>query len=164
MVVHMKHTKYLSLLLTLFLTFQMFPGNALAADNNVIASDNAIVSPVISDAELDNPSSVRGLTAQQALSGPSDIDFDGEALLLYELNSGTLAYAKNIDEQREPASLTKIMTCLLALERGTLIRYDHSHRIRIGRHGPRRKRCRSFGRRNLHAGGIALLSHGQICQ
>lgn len=116
----MKHTKYLSLLLTLFLTFQMFPGNALAADNNVIASDNAIVSPVISDAELDNPSSVRGLTAQQALSGPSDIDFDGEALLLYELNSGTLAYAKNIDEQREPASLTKIMTCLLALERGTL--------------------------------------------
>lgn len=48
------------------------------------------------------------------------LDFDAEALLLLELNSETMVYAKNIDTRREPASLTKVMTCLLALEHGTL--------------------------------------------
>ena len=61
---------------------------------------------------------VRGFTAQQSLSGPADTDFDGAAILLYELTTGTMAYAKNIDTQREPAALTKIMTCLLALKHG----------------------------------------------
>ncbi len=39
----------------------------------------------------------------------------GTALLL-ELNSGTVVYAKNAEETVYPASLTKIMTCMLALQ------------------------------------------------
>ena len=43
----------------------------------------------------------------------------GSALLI-ELNTGKVLYSKDASEQRFPASLTKIMTCLLALENGDL--------------------------------------------
>jgi len=42
------------------------------------------------------------------------------AALLLEMNTGTVLYSKNADEQMYPASLTKIMTCMLALEHGNL--------------------------------------------
>ncbi len=61
-----------------------------------------------------------GLDATGALCGPYDTDFNAAAILLYEMNSGTMVYAKNIDGLRYPASLTKVMTCLLALELGNL--------------------------------------------
>ena len=61
-----------------------------------------------------------GVDAPRALAGPDELDLDAEALLLLELNSQTMVYAKNIDTRREPASLTKVMTCLLALEHGNL--------------------------------------------
>ena len=43
----------------------------------------------------------------------------GSALLI-ELNSGVTLFAHNAAERRYPASLTKIMTALLALEHGNL--------------------------------------------
>lgn len=61
-----------------------------------------------------------GVDAPRALAGPETLELDAAAVLLLELNSQTMVYAKNIDTRREPASLTKIMTCLLALEHGTL--------------------------------------------
>lgn len=39
-----------------------------------------------------------------------------KAVVLVDLDSGRLLYSKNMDEQRSPASLTKIMTVLLAIE------------------------------------------------
>lgn len=39
-----------------------------------------------------------------------------DALLLVDANSGDVLYSKNSDKTRQPASLTKIMTCILALE------------------------------------------------
>ncbi len=42
------------------------------------------------------------------------------AALLIETSTGTVLYEKNADEQRFPASLTKIMTCMLLLEYGNL--------------------------------------------
>ena len=39
-----------------------------------------------------------------------------QAAVLVDLNSGRIIYSKNMDEQRSPASLTKIMTGLLAIE------------------------------------------------
>ena len=42
------------------------------------------------------------------------------AAMLYELNSDTLVYAWNPDIQLHPASLVKIMTCLIALENANL--------------------------------------------
>ena len=61
-----------------------------------------------------------GLSASGALIPVGALPLDGEAVLLMELTTGTMLYAENIDARREPASVTKIMTCLLALEYGGL--------------------------------------------
>ena len=39
-----------------------------------------------------------------------------ESAIVMEASTGTILYAKNIDDQHYPASITKIMTVLLALE------------------------------------------------
>lgn len=53
---------------------------------------------------------------------PADDDFRirAKATALIELNSHTIVYAQELDRQVYPASLTKIMTCMLALEHGNL--------------------------------------------
>lgn len=52
---------------------------------------------------------------------PEDaLDLELSAALIYEINSETLLYGSNIDQRLYPASLTKVMTCLLALEYGNL--------------------------------------------
>lgn len=48
-----------------------------------------------------------------ALDGPT---LNGQAAILVDLESGRILYEKNMNEQRAPASLTKIMTILLVLE------------------------------------------------
>ena len=45
---------------------------------------------------------------------------DAKAALLLDLNSGRILYSQNADEKLYPASLTKIMTCMLALENSFL--------------------------------------------
>lgn len=51
-------------------------------------------------------------------SGPYEAA--AKAAILLDMNTGRTVYEKNIDEKVYPASLTKIMTCLLALENGNL--------------------------------------------
>ena len=51
--------------------------------------------------------------AALALEAPT---LDGQAALVVDLDSGNILYELNKDQQRAPASLTKIMTTLLALE------------------------------------------------
>ncbi len=48
-----------------------------------------------------------------ALTAPS---LNGQAAVLIDLDSGRVLYGYNMDEERAPASLTKVMTVLLALE------------------------------------------------
>ena len=50
----------------------------------------------------------------QALEEPERLS--AQAVLLVDLDSGLVLYERNADQQRSPASLTKIMTILLALE------------------------------------------------
>ena len=50
----------------------------------------------------------------QALEEPERLS--AQAVLLVDLDSGLVLYERNADQQRTPASLTKIMTILLALE------------------------------------------------
>ena len=45
---------------------------------------------------------------------------DVKAAVVYELNSETMMYASNIDSKVYPASFVKIMTALLAIEKGSL--------------------------------------------
>lgn len=43
-----------------------------------------------------------------------------ESAIVMEVSTGTILYAKNINEELYPASTTKIMTCLLAVENASL--------------------------------------------
>ena len=54
-----------------------------------------------------------GAPCALALDGP---ELSAQAVLLADLDSGAVLYARNADAQRSPASLTKVMTILLALE------------------------------------------------
>ena len=137
LVMNMTKKKVWSLILALMLLLQMLPVSVGASgaeavpvsEDTIEAETPAEVTPQqsvtmeegeILDAEVYNVNSVRGLNAKRPMSDENDIDFDGVSLMLYELNTQTLAYGKNIDQRREPASLTKVMTCMLALEHGDL--------------------------------------------
>lgn len=58
----------------------------------------------------------RTLDAKKPLAGTEDYTAGVKAALLYDLNSDTLVFAQEPDTQLYPASLTKVMTCLLTLE------------------------------------------------
>lgn len=109
----MKNTRFLFLLLALALAVRFSPP-ALASD--LSEAEEAVASVLPSEAVSQD--GVHGLSAGSALASEDALALDGEALLLYELTTGTLVYAKNIDQVREPASMTKLMTCLLALKYG----------------------------------------------
>ena len=51
---------------------------------------------------------------------PAGPAITAQAAILMEADTGTILYAKNIHEQNYPASTTKILTCLLAVEEGSL--------------------------------------------
>lgn len=57
-------------------------------------------------------------TQEDVSDGPFEVD--AKAAILIDMNTDRTVYEKNIDERIYPASLTKIMTCLLALENGNL--------------------------------------------
>lgn len=58
----------------------------------------------------------RTLDAKVPLSDTDDYKANAKAALLYDLTSDTLVFAQDADVQLYPASLTKVMTCLLTLE------------------------------------------------
>ncbi|MDO5518875.1 MAG: D-alanyl-D-alanine carboxypeptidase family protein [bacterium] len=53
-------------------------------------------------------------------SWPQGPKVDAESAIIMEASTGTILYSKNIDEKRYPASITKIMTTLLAAENSSL--------------------------------------------
>ena len=58
--------------------------------------------------------------AQMSVWGNEQILETAGSAMLYELNSDTMVYSWNVDQPVYPASLVKIMTCLLALENSEL--------------------------------------------
>lgn len=99
--------KLYALLLILALLVQCLSVSVTASDAE--ASDAPI---------LEGTPGIRTLMAQQSLSGPEDLELDGQSALLYEMTTGTMVFSKNVDTRWEPGSLTKVMTCLLALKHG----------------------------------------------
>lgn len=51
---------------------------------------------------------------------PVGPQISAQSAILMDANTGVILYSKNIHERLYPASTTKIMTCLLAMERGNL--------------------------------------------
>lgn len=60
-----------------------------------------------------------GLDATTAFLGSGQLVENIQSAFLYELNSDTLMYAWNPDEQVYPSSLVKILTALIAVEQGS---------------------------------------------
>ena len=58
----------------------------------------------------------RTLDAKKPLADTDDYTGKVKGAIVYDLTSDTLVFAQNIDEQLYPASLTKVMTCLLTLQ------------------------------------------------
>jgi D-alanyl-D-alanine carboxypeptidase (penicillin-binding protein 5/6) len=58
----------------------------------------------------------RTLNAKKPLTDTDDYTGKVKAALLYDLGSDTLVFGQDIDQQLYPASLTKIMTCLMTIE------------------------------------------------
>lgn len=52
--------------------------------------------------------------------GPSSSELEAESACLMDVNSGAVLYEKNARKKQFPASITKVMTCLVALENTSL--------------------------------------------
>ena len=137
----MKKFPGISLTLTILLVFQMVCFPALATQ---VEETNSALSESIAD-----PSQETGISPEQeslysgsdegSLSGDvsvnsgcnsinavttmmngNELEVEAGAALMYEMNTGTLLYAYNADTKMYPASVTKVMTCLIALEHGNM--------------------------------------------
>ena len=78
---------------------------------------------VFADEEFSNGtagSSCHTLDATTAYLGAVQITENVNATVVYETNSDTLMYAQNADAKMFPSSLVKIMTALIAVEKGNL--------------------------------------------
>lgn len=60
------------------------------------------------------------LQADRALAGSEVYTGTAKAVILYELNTGTLVYAHNPDESINPTGLIKLLSALIVLEEGNL--------------------------------------------
>ena len=79
--------------------------------------------PVKADVQEQDFSVTNGcntIEGQVPFLGTQKLFENGNAFILYEVNTDTLMYADNADEQLPPASLVKIMTALIAVEKGKL--------------------------------------------
>ncbi len=78
----------------------------------------------VSAADIAEDTSVIGgsntLDGQVPILGNQQIDKNIKSAILYETNSDTLMYAYNADEKLPPSSLLKILTALIAIEKGNL--------------------------------------------
>ena len=105
----MKKIRFLSVLLVLCLILTAFSLPAFAADGGQPEPTEPEETQV---PWANDPSEYRNI----ALQGAPDYEAGCATALLLELNSGIVVYAKNAEERVFPASLTKIMTCLVALK------------------------------------------------
>ena len=111
----MKKTKVLSLLLAVFLLLSSLTLPLLAVDAETAKAPEQTLSDGADAAAADD-----SVPEDQLLSSRTSFSVAAKAALLVDLNTGRTVYEQDADERIYPASLTKIMTCLLALENGNL--------------------------------------------
>lgn len=111
----MKKTKVLSLLLAVFLLLSSLTLPLFAVDAETAEDPEQTQSDGADAAAADD-----SVPEDQLLSSRTSFSVAAKAALLVDLNTGRTVYEQDADERIYPASLTKIMTCLLALENGNL--------------------------------------------
>jgi len=105
----MKKSRILSLILLLCIILSQLAVPIYASETETTASEV----PEETEAPwADDPTGYR----KNLLAGAPAYEAGCETALLLELNSGIVVYAKNAESMVYPASLTKIMTCMIALE------------------------------------------------
>ena len=60
------------------------------------------------------------IQSNETTGWPAGPEIGAEAAILMDVDTGTILYAKNINEELYPASTTKLMTCLIAYEEGRM--------------------------------------------
>lgn len=111
----MKNYRLICILLAMLLIFSVFLSAAWAADVSSTETTQAQEkepSDLAPNSEVLPEPTVSTLGAEYTVSA--------KAAVLLELNSNTVVFSYNADERLYPASLTKIMTCMLALDYGKL--------------------------------------------
>ena len=125
----MKKFSGLSILLAVLMLVQCLALPVFAADAEANADESAVtespLDPVYAAPEAEYGtatvlSGCRTIEAQSPLGGASRMLDTAVSALIYEVNTGTLVYAYNPDLSVSPGGLTKLMTVLIALERGNL--------------------------------------------
>lgn len=106
--------KALTVLLAFSLGIVSFQGTGLCADRRLTsaASVSAYRSSMLSLPDW-----------------PAGPEVESDAAILIDARTGNILYAKNIDEQYYPASITKVLTALIACEQGNMddiITYSHN--------------------------------------
>lgn len=98
-----KHTAFLSVSVLCLCISLIFPHMTAFAETDYRAEAEARKSLPIETNEIEN--------------WPVGPEIGAESAILLEANSGAVLYAKNINEQLYPASVTKILTALIAAEK-----------------------------------------------
>lgn len=117
--------KKFSLFLVLVLLMQAFclPVFAEPTDpssESTASAPTETVAVELPSGDLSVSMGTNSINAQQSIATTMDYTSSCKASLIYELGTDTMVYAQNADTRVYPASLTKVMTCLLALENSTM--------------------------------------------
>ena len=116
----MKKYRLLAMLLCICLLTQNVSATAGDTSSQESAASAAAEPAISVSSNTSVLSGSHSLDAAQSLMGSGKILKTAGAAILYEINSDTMVYSWNPDTQLEPASLVKVMTALLAIERGNL--------------------------------------------
>lgn len=122
----MKKSPVLAFFLTIILCFSMLSAPVSAEETTnpteTTAPDTSSQMPgsTFDGTDASITHGCRSLNAKYPLHSGDPVISYSDAALLYEVNSGTMLYMKNADEAMYPSSLVKVMTALIAMEKGDL--------------------------------------------
>ncbi len=123
----MKKTRLLSIFLSFLLVFYLAVPAFSTEDPETETHDPSITAPTVQNTDDLDPSVTTETPTGFEIPAPlAEYDFPcwfiahAGAGALVELNTHAIIYGVELDKQIYPASLTKIMTCMLALKHGNL--------------------------------------------
>ena len=125
----MKKFSFISIFLAALMVFQLIPYQVFATEVEETSGSEETVAESMEITEATLPvitgnasvsAGCNSINATYPLMSSTELSLNLGAALIYEMNSGTLLYTMNPDAKMYPASVTKVMTCLLALEYGDI--------------------------------------------
>lgn len=117
-----KYVKFLSIALIFILSFLLIPkGNIIYAVEKEDEEESALIEEEEEDSKEEETLAEEKFSKSEEKSSKSEKkegenEIEARSALLMEPISGKILYEKNIDEKFAPASVTKVMTMLLAME------------------------------------------------